>query len=1073
MRSLPSLSLVIVAVALAPALARAQDPPPPPGDTTAQDGLIGPSLLPPNRRDQALMLRRMGLHGGPSEVEYLTGWLLTRPELRDEARMALERIPGDAATEALQGALATVRDDSLVGIVDSLGVRGAMNTDGGLGTLAPDDEALAHALFTAMGRSSQAGIGWELMKAEFQFPRKYADTFCHAILDCAWNSEKAGDAAAAAKLYQPMMKELRPPSVRIAAFLGYARTAPVSKANVEFGKALAGKDPVMWEAALRYLPVAEQRAGLVIVARKLMKRLPADFQLRLLGQLTADESLDAEALGELVEGVDDPEVKRAALLTLLDRLPLENLALGARAASPDDLEPDHGGSEAPAAIDGDPGTYWDEVDDQEVYRLLIGLPEPRKVSAISILGHSHESYAPRDFTVKVDGRPVASVAGARYEANRLWVPFEATEGQRVELDITGYYGRSPAIRELGIWDLGTLGAKVREAFPIAAPPEGGSVDKRSRGDDQVRALIPDEERARIRAAVPAHARVEPKEPRRLLVFSKCWGYVHSAIPYGKVAIHELAAKTGAFEVVISDDPALFEEDSLETFDAIVLNNSNNEVFLPENPDELSEAERKAAYERDARLKQSLLDFVAGGKGLAVLHAGVATFREWPEFGELMGARFENHPWGAGSTVALKVDDPGHPVAAAFTGIERPTISDEIYQLAAPYSREDARVLLSVDLERTEITPQQESLFRREDRDFPISYVRGYGQGRVFYCALGHQHELFWNETVLQHYLDGIQLALGDLEGNTTPSSVVDSIRPYYLDWAKTREPALLCDDVTVWKLNLEDPAEKAYFHPLALTDGTPLTWLSPPDHVWHRSLWFSWKFINGVNYWEEVEGRGFTELREFGRDQSAVDFSAQYAMTLEYHPPFEEPVMREERHVRVSPPDERRGYQITWRTTFTALDQDVVLDRTPPADEPDGQSWGGYAGMSVRIAKETRDWRILDSEGREGLACHRQPARWIRADFARTDTGREAGIAILDHPGNQRHPTPSFVIQNPEIPFIYYSPAILFDGPLTLKAGESLSLAYRIVVHPGRQTNEWIDEEWKRFAETPLLYAGA
>ena len=83
------------------------------------------------------------------------------------------------------------------------------------------------------------------------------------------------------------------------------------------------------------------------------------------------------------------------------------------------------------------------------------------------------------------------------------------------------------------------------------------------------------------------------------------------------------------------------------------------------------------------------------------------------------------------------------------------------------------------------------------------------------------------------------------------------------------------------------------------------------------------------------------------------------------------------------------GYHVTWRTTFTALDQDVVLDRTPPADEPDGQSWGGYAGMSVRLAKETCDWRIVDSEGRTGMECHRQPARWIRADFARTDTGRD------------------------------------------------------------------------------------
>jgi len=201
----------------------------------------------------------------------------------------------------------------------------------------------------------------------------------------------------------------------------------------------------------------------------------------------------------------------------------------------------------------------------------------------------------------------------------------------------------------------------------------------------------------------------------------------------------------------------------------VFNNTNNEIFLPEDFDKLPSAEQAKASKRDEMLKASLVEFLAGGKGLAVIHAGIASFRQWPEFGEIMAGRFDNHPWPEDSTVTLKVDDPGHPVAKAF---KEPyfTITDEIYQIAGLYSRDKVRVLLSIDASKTSVRLDQIDSVHRKDKDFAISWVKSYGKGRVFYCALGHQHELFWNPVVLQHYLDGIQFALGDLPGDTTPSA---------------------------------------------------------------------------------------------------------------------------------------------------------------------------------------------------------------------------------------------------------------------------------------------------------------
>ncbi len=280
-----------------------------------------------------------------------------------------------------------------------------------------------------------------------------------------------------------------------------------------------------------------------------------------------------------------------------------------------------------------------------------------------------------------------------------------------------------------------------------------------------------DEMAKMRAAMPEGPRVPPERPRKLLVFCRSWGYKHSAIPYGAKAMEIMAQQTGAFGAVTTDDPVLFEPQSLTQFDAVLFNNTNEEIFLPEDFEKLSPHEQSEARQRDEMLKQSLVDFLRRGGGLAVLHAGVASFHQWPEFGEIVGARFDNHPWGAGSTVVLRVEEPDHPLTAAF---KEPCfiVTDEIYQVTAPYSRERLRVLLTVDPVRSRITPEQRKAIHREDMDFAMTWVKSYGQGRVFYCALGHQHELFWNPIVLQHYLDGIQFVLGDLKADVTPSAKV-------------------------------------------------------------------------------------------------------------------------------------------------------------------------------------------------------------------------------------------------------------------------------------------------------------
>jgi type 1 glutamine amidotransferase len=273
----------------------------------------------------------------------------------------------------------------------------------------------------------------------------------------------------------------------------------------------------------------------------------------------------------------------------------------------------------------------------------------------------------------------------------------------------------------------------------------------------------EQERELIEQAMPQRAPAEPGGARRLLVVTLNVrdGEArrgHPSIGYGNLAVQLMGGRTGAYEAVFDNDVAVFRPDSLERFDAICFNNTCGVLF------------------EDAGLRQSLLDFVAGGGGFVGLHAAAATFCQYPvydqfpAFGEMLGA-YENggHPWKPDETIVLKVDDPDSPINAVFGG-ESFRIQDEVFQFRDHYSREKLHVLLSIDTERTDMDPSRRFLPERAaDGDFAMSWIREYGQGRVFYSSLGHNPRLFWDERVLAHFLAGIQFALGDLTADATPS----------------------------------------------------------------------------------------------------------------------------------------------------------------------------------------------------------------------------------------------------------------------------------------------------------------
>ncbi len=237
------------------------------------------------------------------------------------------------------------------------------------------------------------------------------------------------------------------------------------------------------------------------------------------------------------------------------------------------------------------------------------------------------------------------------------------------------------------------------------------------------------------------------------------------IPYGAAALQAIGAKTGAFEPVVSGDLALFLPDTLKRFDAIVMNNTSGPWITPTDADLAREIFRKHGADRvavESVLRQSLLDFVSRGGGLVCLHFAIAANAHWPEFKELIGARFTGHPWN--EEIAVTVEEPAHPLLAAFQG-RGFRIADEIYEYGPPYDRSKLRVLLSLDPARSNMGVKW---INRKDNDFALAWVKTWGRGRVFNTTLGHRTELFWDPRVLAFYLDAIQFATGDLEAPSAP-----------------------------------------------------------------------------------------------------------------------------------------------------------------------------------------------------------------------------------------------------------------------------------------------------------------
>jgi uncharacterized protein len=230
---------------------------------------------------------------------------------------------------------------------------------------------------------------------------------------------------------------------------------------------------------------------------------------------------------------------------------------------------------------------------------------------------------------------------------------------------------------------------------------------------------------------------------------------HDSVSHALAVIERLGYESGLYDTYIRTDSNIISKRPLTTDGKPAsggpsLSSADAIFFLGHREVELN-----------AGQKADLLSFVKDdGRGFVAAHTATTAFLDWPEFGELIGARYDGHPWNTAYGSVIN-EDPAFPATKHFPAVFN--FTDEFYQ-AREFSRDASRVLLRLDVSKMPASSE----LHRTDGDFPLAWAKTYGKGRVFYSALGHAASTWDNPAVYHMYFEALKWSLGLTGGDATP-----------------------------------------------------------------------------------------------------------------------------------------------------------------------------------------------------------------------------------------------------------------------------------------------------------------
>jgi len=264
------------------------------------------------------------------------------------------------------------------------------------------------------------------------------------------------------------------------------------------------------------------------------------------------------------------------------------------------------------------------------------------------------------------------------------------------------------------------------------------------------ALAQDQPAVDPSVAPPPHAR--QIHLKHILVIGETKGWEHESVSDGMAAIYNMGHDSGLWDATLHTDTELITKKNLarntknlDYFDALVFVSTTGELDL------------------DDGQKKDMMAFIKDdGKGFVGVHAALDTNYKWPEYGEMIGGWFDEHPWFTFNAPIIN-EDPNFPAVRHFP--KEFVKYDEIYQ-PKEWSRDKVNVLLSLD--PSKLNYANNARIHRTDHDFAVAWSKMYGKGRVFYSTLGHTEEAWTDPDIRKMYFEAIKWVLGMTEGSTAP-----------------------------------------------------------------------------------------------------------------------------------------------------------------------------------------------------------------------------------------------------------------------------------------------------------------
>lgn len=263
-----------------------------------------------------------------------------------------------------------------------------------------------------------------------------------------------------------------------------------------------------------------------------------------------------------------------------------------------------------------------------------------------------------------------------------------------------------------------------------------------------------------------------------------------------------------------------------------------------------------------------------------------------------------------------------------------------------------------------------------------------------------------------------------------------------------------------------DPADmRPFWHPVRTSHEPSLTRMGHPHdphgHSHHNSVWISHNMLNGLDFWgDHAAAQGRITCVQLPREAyTEADDAASMRMVNHWISAADGSVqLIESRRAEVRPLEGVRSWLMI-----------VDLELTPPKGGRAEFGATGFGLIAVRMARSIGvhdgGGRILNSEGQVNeKAIFRLPARWCDYSGRLTrDEAGFAGITLMNHPMNPRHPT-AFHVRDDG----WMGCCLSLDEPVILEDGQKLRLRYGLWAHDGVSTQESSEKHWQIFTGLPV-----